>query len=252
MINATQKPPRPSAAELRRLYIDQGLGCPEIGRMLGRDPSTVRLWLVAAGIPTRSRGSNTRQHFKAGQRSAFAGRQHRPDSIAKIKAATVADGRVPYLRDGAHWLAGAAPEDNPNWQGGRTPERQEFYRAPEWRAACQAVWARDSGCCRNCGKPWKLAREAGEQTFHVHHVWSFQIRETRAHPALLVLLCRPCHLWVHSKANTTRAWLPQEPDATTFPDLEEMQAMDQVHYLKAAEREFSMPDLFAALEAEAA
>ena len=28
--------------------------------------------------------------------------------------------------------------------------------------------------------------------------------------------------------------------------------MDQVHYLKAAEREFSMPDLFAALEAEAA
>jgi hypothetical protein len=229
--------PRPSAEELRQLYVDQGLGCPEIGRMLGRDASTVRLWLVAAGIPTRARGSDSRQHFKPGLRSAFAGRKHHPDSIAKITASTVADGRVPYLRNGAHWLTGAAPEDNPNWQGGRTPERQEFYRTPEWRAACQTVWARDSACCRNCGKAWKLARQAGEQTFHVHHVWSFQIRETRANPALLVLLCRPCHLWVHSNANTTRAWLPQEPDATTFPGLDELHAM---------------PAMFAALEAEAA
>jgi hypothetical protein len=173
-----------------------------------------RLWLIAAGIQTRGRGTDARQHFKPGKLSGFAGRNHRPESIAKIKAATLADGRVPYLRDGAHWLAGAAPEDNPNWRGGLTPERQEFYRSPEWASACAAVWERADAHCQRCGLYWRTVDRKTTPTFHVHHVWSFQIRETRANPALMVLLCRPCHLFVHSKANTTREFLPQLPGST--------------------------------------
>lgn len=255
--------PRPSAEVLRQLYIEQRLGCPDIGRLFQRDPSTVRHWLVAAGIPTRPRGSNERQHFKAGQRSAFAGRKHGAESIEKIRAATIADGRVPYLRDGRHWLADAPAEVNPNWKGGATPERQEFYRTPEWKAACAAVWARDDACCRRCHLDWRTVDRSTTPTFHVHHVFSFQIRATRANPDLLVLLCRPCHLFVHSKANVTREWLPQDANSPVMlpglDDLGNLPAFDfdrwlaserrgREAYLQAAERETSMPSLFDVLD----
>jgi hypothetical protein len=205
--------PRPAEDFLRALYIDQQLGCPDIGRLFERDAKTVHYWLRQAAIPTRPRGADVRQHFKAGERSAFAGRKHRPESIAKVKASTIADGRVPYLRGGKHWLKGESPEANPNWKGGATPERQEFYRTSEWKAACRAVWGRANACCERCSLDWNTVDRKTTPTFHVHHVWSFQIRETRANPALLVLLCRPCHLFVHSNANTTREFLPQEADA---------------------------------------
>ena len=208
---------RPGADVLRSLYVDQQLGCPEIGRLYERDAKTVHYWLQRAGIPTRPRGSDPLQHFKAGQPSAFAGRWHGPETRQRIGAASV--GRA-WARGDDHWLRRAAPEDNPNWKGGATPERQEFYRSAEWKAAVSIVWARDNATCRNCFKRWPDAKRAGEQTFHIHHVWSFQIAALRANPAILVLLCRACHLWVHSRENTTRAWLPQEPEATNFPALQ--------------------------------
>ena len=140
---------RPSGGRLAHLYTVLGLGCPDIGWLYERDAKTVLWWLRQAGIPTRPRGSNTAAQFKAGQPSAFKGRRHSPESIDKVRAASLARGAVPYLRGGQHWLAGAAPEQNPNWNGGATPERQEFYRSPEWKAAVRYVWARDNawtGC----------------------------------------------------------------------------------------------------------
>lgn len=214
---------RPSPEYLGHLYTVLGLGCPDIAWLYDRDAKTVLWWLRQAGIQTRPRGSNTGPQFKRGQTSAFKGHRHRPESINRIREASIARGAVPYLRNGKHWLIGAAPEANPNWSGGSTPERQEFYRTPEWRAAVRFVWQRDNACCRNCGKDWRTVDRATEPTFHVHHVVSFQIRECRAEPAFLVLLCRACHIWVHSNANTTRAWFPQEADATHFPGLAELQ-----------------------------
>lgn len=264
MIRNSSSRARPSAQMLAFLYTKLRWGCPDIAYLYERDASTIRGWLLQAGIPTRPRGTPHAGSFKAGQRGAFTGRRHRPESIEKVRAATIARDAVPYLRGGQHWLKGAAADANPNWKGGATPERQEFYHSPEWKAACRAVWARDNACCRNCGKDWR-DRDELEPAFHVHHVVSFQDRRWRAHPAFLVLLCRQCHLWVHSKANTTRAWLPQEPGATHFPSLDDLVAIppadaeawaaaesrgraayfaDQVHYLLAAEREASMPTLF--------
>lgn len=227
-MSATQSAyPRPTVEQLAFLYTTLGLGCPDIAWLYERDGKTVHYWLRQAGIPTRPRGSNPAVHFRAGARSAFAGRTHSQTSRAKIGAASV--GRA--WRSGVdHWLHGAPPDANPNWKGGATPERQEFYRTPEWRAACRTVWTRDNACCRNCGKDHRAVR-ATEPTFHVHHVWSFQIRETRANPALLVLLCSACHHWVHSNANVTRAWLPQEPNGPHFPSLVDL---DQMHHAEAA------------------
>lgn len=222
--------PRPSAAELRALYVDQGLGCPEIGRMLERDASTIRGWLIAAGIPTRPRGSDLRQHFRrgGGDPRSFAGTKHSPQAIAKIRAATVASGRVPFLRNGEHWLKSAAPKDNPNWQGGRTPERQAFYRTAEWAAAVRSVWARADACCQRCRLDWRTVDRKVTPTFHVHHVVSFQVRECRAEPAFLVLLCRPCHLFVHSNANSTRAFLLQDAVAAPLPSLADFDAWESL------------------------
>lgn len=240
---------RPSAEHLAHLYVDLGLTCPDIGWLYERDSKTIHGWLRAAGIPTRPRGSMTTHHFRKGESSAFAGRRHSPESIARVRAASIARGAVPYLRDGQHWLKGLPPNANPNWSGGATPARQEFYRSPEWKAAVRYVWARDNACCRNCGKDWRLVDRSIEPTFHIHHVWSFQIEALRAHPAILVLLCRECHLWVHSKANVTRAWLPQE-DGTAFPGLDDLiDAGDDAGAIERAEREYSMPSLFDTLEA---
>lgn len=233
---------RPPVHQLALLYTEMGLTCPDIGWLYERDAKTVHYWLRQAGITTRPRGSNAAVHFKAGQPSAFKGRTHRPDSIEKVRTASIARGAVPYLRDGKHWLAGEAPELNPNWKGGATPERQEFYRSPQWKAAVRYVWQRDNACCRNCGKDWRTVDRSSEPTFHIHHVWSFQIVELRANPAILVLLCRACHLWVHSKANTTGAWLPQESDSPHFPALADLN--------DAAARDFAMPTLFDTLATE--
>ena len=40
--------------ELRRLYLDEGLGVAQIGVALGRSASTISIWLRRCGIPTRS------------------------------------------------------------------------------------------------------------------------------------------------------------------------------------------------------
>jgi hypothetical protein len=237
--------PRPAAKQLAHLYTTLGLSCPDIGWLYERDAKTVHYWLRQAGIPTRGRGTDPAQWLKPGDPRSFAGTKHSAETKARISASS--KGRKPYLRGGQHWLHTVPADQNPNWKGGATPERQEFYRSPEWKAACRAVWVRDNAFCRNCGKDHRVVRGT-EPTFHVHHVWSFQIRETRANPALMVLLCRGCHLWVHSNGNVTRAWLPQEPDSTHFPSLTDL---DQVHYLQAAEREMSMPSLFDMEEATA-
>lgn len=217
--------PRPPAELLRSLYVTLELGCPEIGRLFERDASTVRGWLLAAGIPPRSRGTDPRQHFKAGRRVRL-GVCHTANSRARIGAASV--GRN-WSRGDAHWLRRIQPEQNPNWKGGATPERQEFYRSPEWKAACRAVWARADACCERCGLDWRTVDRKTTPTFNVHHIVGFAVKALRAEPSNLALLCRPCHLFVHSKANAAREFLP---------------TVDQVHYLQAAEREHAMPTLF--------
>lgn len=201
----------PSDDVLADLYTGQKLGCPEIARMYERDATTVYYWLRRAGIPTRARGTDPAQWFsKGGDPRSFSGTKH--SAATKAKLAIASKERKPWLRNGIHWLHTVPPEMNPKWNGGSTPERQEFYRSSEWKAAVKAVWRRDNAKCQCCGLDWRTVDRTNTATFHIHHIASFAVRELRADVGNLVLLCRPCHLWVHSNANVNSLFIKQIPE----------------------------------------
>lgn len=179
-------------------YVDHGKSANQIAREIGRDGKRVWEWIRDYGIETRARGHNADQNLVR-DGSTFRGRRHSGSSIHKIKKSWVGRDISAYARNGAH-IARLAKEDHPNWQGGITPERQAVYASREWGDAVRAVWDRDGAVCQRCGKNHNT--DASRGTFHIHHIAPFRFREKRCDPENLVLLCRTCHYWVHSKKNT--------------------------------------------------
>lgn len=108
---------------------------------------------------------------------------------------------VTEIRKMKHWglagnqngMYGKHGKEVGNWKGGCTPERQAFYSSLEWKEVCPKVWKRDRARCLRCGS---------DNDLHVHHIASFAIKELRADLMNLVLLCKKCHNFVHSKKNT--------------------------------------------------
>lgn len=189
---------------LHQKYVVEGLGAPEIAQLVKRNEKRVWQWLHDFGIPTRPRGSNEAVHFKKGH-ALGKGRRLTGEARQKLREARLRDGRVPYLKDGAHHLKGKRGAQTPNWKGGVTPERQRVYASPEWKEAVKVVWQRADARCERCGKHHNEARARG--TFAVHHVVSFAVAELRCDPSNLRLLCRACHLFVHSRRNVDKEFL---------------------------------------------
>jgi len=178
-------------------YVTLGKTAAQIGNMVKRNSKSVWNWLKDFNIPTRPRGSYIPNHFKKGFASRL-GIKHLDSTKQKIRQARIRDGHVPYLKNGVHHLKGKRGADTPNWKGGITPERQSFYASDEWKSACKIVWQRTGAVCERCGvRQTKQLRG----TYHIHHIVSFVVKSLRAEPSNLALLCRPCHLFVHSKAN---------------------------------------------------
>lgn len=208
---------------LHQKYIVEGLGCPEIGKLVDRDGSTVRHWLLKYGIPTRPRGSDVRQQFKKGV-ATNKGIKHTEEAKQKIGEASRQRKAVPYLRNGQHWLKTAPREANPKWKGGITPERQSFQKTEEWKKVSAEVWIRDEAKCRHCG----IEHAEGKRKFHIHHIVNFKVKELRADPDNLVLLCSPCHRFVHSRANVDRLFLsPANVDSPTSAQVYAATAVDR-------------------------
>lgn len=195
---------KPNDEWLRQKYITEGLTANDIARLVNRDPKRVWEWLRQAGIPTRPRGSYNTQMF-AGKPSPMRGKKHTPESIANITAARRRTPRERYAGNG-HYLRERRGAAHPNWKGGISPERQAFYSSLEWKAAAQAVWARDLGVCRRCGQHSARTKDAHKR-WHIHHIIGFANVETRADITNLVLLCPPCHRWVHGKSNPNKEFL---------------------------------------------
>lgn len=126
-----------------------------------------------------------------------------------IQARSTAETReIKYwgLRGRENPMYGRLGSSSSNWRGGCTPERQAFYSSIEWANAVRVVWKRDRARCRRCGV------DGGRNSvpLHVHHIASFQIKEKRAEPENLVLVCRRCHIFIHSRKNTNAEFIEKE------------------------------------------
>lgn len=185
-------------------YHTKGKSANQIAREVGRDPKRVWEWIKDYGLETRPRGTDYGQCFKKGEESKFKGMKHSEETKKKIREISIKDGRVPYLKEGKHWLKheGAV---SPAWKGGITPERQQLYSTQEWADVVLKVWERDESKCQKCGKSKKDNQQKGE--FHIHHITGFKVKELRLELSNLVLLCKSCHRWVHSKNNTSKEFL---------------------------------------------
>lgn len=198
--------PRPvSKTWLKNEYWGKERSCVDIGKDLDKDPKTILSWMKHYGIPSRPRGFNHAQLPKDG--SSFRGHHHNQKAREAIREKRILDGGVPYLKDGEHWLKKGG-SIHPNWKGGVTPDRQSFYVTDEWRDAVKATWKRAGAKCERCGLHHNDVETRG--TFHVHHIVSFAVRELRAEPSNLALLCKSCHLFVHSKKNKDKEFIKGE------------------------------------------
>ena len=203
-----QKPDGVSKDWLIQKYEIEGMDCAEIGRLVKRDTKRVWEWLRDYGIETRARGSSTAKQWARGDRIHNGGFPHTNESREKIRQARLKDGRVPYLtKDGTHYMKGRRGKDHHSWQGGLTPEREALAQTDEWKSAVKAVWARSDAKCERCGTDHRKVDNRKANGFHVHHITPFRVKELRAEPTNLALLCRPCHHFVHSKKNADKEFI---------------------------------------------
>jgi len=185
-------------------YITKGMDCTQIAKIVGRDSKSVWNWLKDLEIPTRKRGyASTKPFVKGDPRT-----KNRPpmsaETKAKIRAAALADGRVPFHRHIGPPMKGKRGAETTNWKGGITPLRQQAHGSPEWKECVKAVWKRDNATCQRCNLHKSSARDIA---FDIHHIVSFGCSVLRFEVSNLVLLCEPCHYWVHSSNNTEKLFL---------------------------------------------
>lgn len=183
-------------------YFNQGKTCNDIAREIGRDSKRVWEWFKQYGIDVNGRGANWRNNLEY-DGSFWKGRKHADETKEKIRQARVREGSKPVLKDGIHWLHHPGVI-HPNWKGGITPERQAVYCSEEWVLAVKAVWKRDNATCQVCGLHQNNFRD---KKFHIHHIQSFMVVEKRCDPENLVLVCPPCHHFLHSNKNISKQFI---------------------------------------------
>jgi hypothetical protein len=195
---------RPSDEWLRQKYEDEGLTAVDLAHLFSKDPKTTWLWLRQAGVETRPRGSYDTFALSGAEHGNRLGVKHTEEAKTKIREAWKTRDPKSYAGNGP-WR-GKFGEDHPQWKGGCTPERQAFYSSDEWKAVACLVWGRDKGVCRRCEKHSERTPDPHKR-WHIHHIVSFMVKELRADPNNLVLLCPPCHRWVHGKFNLNKEFL---------------------------------------------
>ena len=123
----------------------------------------------------------------------------------KIKTRTISEARIVK-----HWgitgeqngMFGRTGIENPNWKGGICPERQALYASQKWKKTIKKLWKRDKATCQKCN--WMPSKHG---KLHAHHILGFGAQNLRTNLRNLVLLCKKCHSFVHSKANIQRQFL---------------------------------------------
>ena len=196
---------RPVTEEwLRHAYLVDGKDCTQISMIVGRDPKSVWNWLKQCGIETRKRGTTGNWVHSIGKPRTLT-EEGRKILSEKAREARIKDGRIPSMIDGKHWLhvTGRKPA---SWKGGISPERQSLYASLEWREAVKATWSKYDAKCGRCGLDCR-GIDNRKGAFAIHHIDSFMIADRRCDHDNLILLCTPCHKWVHSKKNEKKELL---------------------------------------------
>ena len=203
---------------MRQKYLDEGLGTYEIGKLVNRNPKQVYHWLRGYGIPMRARGWQNKDTDKPYQNREWLANEYlikgrTSTEISKdfgvtgnniifflnkldIPRRSVSETRAIKfwgLSGSRNGMYGVRGDAHPNWKGGCTAERQAFYNSEEWKAASHIVYKRDKHKCQKC---------MAQKNLHIHHIVTFAVRELRADPNNLVLLCSTCHYWTHGSQNT--------------------------------------------------
>jgi len=224
---------------LYQKYVVEKLSCAQIGKIVYRDPKSVYRWLKDFEIPTRRRGWDVQigkrfLHPKQGMRRYWnhewlyaqyiilqkssaeiaADEKCHPNSILLyLKRFSIPRRSTSEVRKIKHWgcegkdnpMFGKIEELNGNWKGGITAERQAFYVSQEWKKVSRKVWKRDKGFCQRCG----IERRESEDVLHIHHIVSFEDVLLRAELNNLILLCKKCHNFVHSKENVNNDFIKE-------------------------------------------
>jgi len=112
----------------------------------------------------------------------------------QIKSRTISE-----IRSKKYWglkgkqnaMFGRLGKDNPNWDGGHSPERQTKYARYFWKELAKTILKKDNYKCQNCGDKNKLV---------IHHIkkWSCY-PELRFEVNNLITLCENCHKLKHKK-----------------------------------------------------
>lgn len=189
---------------LEQKYVVEGLSTYDIARLVGRDPKRVYEKLKAFGIPTRKRGDNLKgpdNYMLQGNVNPFQGRHHTEGTRQILRQA--ASKPKPYLRGASNGMFGRCGADNPRWIDGSSPERQRLYAQSFWKVLAKTVYERDGYKCQRCGVP-----HCKGHRLHAHHIlpWAGH-PDTRFDLTNITTLCSECHHWVHSRANTHKAFL---------------------------------------------
>lgn len=164
--------PHWDAAWLREQYEAKGHSAGDIATDAGTTDTAILYWLKKHGIPRRTMAqARAVKHWGA--------------------------------MGAANPMYGKTGVANPRYVDGSSPERQRLYVHGEGRAFLRSVLLRDGYRCRRCACP-----KGSPRSLHVHHIAPWAANTAlRFDMDNAVTLCRPCHAWVHSKANAGREFI---------------------------------------------
>jgi|APSaa5957512535_1039671.scaffolds.fasta_scaffold58389_2 hypothetical protein len=211
-------------------YFVEGLGTYQIGKIVNRNPKNVYRWLKDYKIPIRKRGwevtinESIPYHDKEWLKHQYITLK-KSSKLISDEVGTSENNILHFLnkfdiiirsmkeiRKMKHWgqsgkdnpMFGRDGKDNPNWKGGSTPERQSVYVSQKWKSLVSNVWKRDKGKCIRCG----FEKGNTKKEFHIHHIIPFSNdKGKRTDIDNLVLLCKSCHNYIHSKKNVKKEYL---------------------------------------------
>jgi len=153
-------------------YVVQQRSTGEIAKQFGTSGAAIFFWLRKHAIPRRSvAGARAIKHWGA--------------------------------EGPANPMYGKIGALNHNYVDGSSPERQRMYAQSEGKEFLRAAHRAGGYCCARCG-----GKQDRANPLHVHHLKAWAGNpDLRFDLSNVAVLCRKCHLFVHSKKNASKEFI---------------------------------------------